>query len=155
LACRDERDVDRHGLRLLTVQLVAIACFLAFPMRFSFERPATDGAFGALFAALASFDQPFNQAPSLHIALLVIVWTRFASVLRGWQSAAAHLWFALIAVSALTTYQHHFIDVPTGALLGVFAMWLWPDRGPSPLATMRFTSDSRRLQLAFRYGTAA
>ena len=34
--------------------------------------------FGDLFAVLAAFDQPFNQAPSLHIALLVILWALFA-----------------------------------------------------------------------------
>ena len=30
-----------------------------------------------------------------------------------------HIWFALVGVSVLTTYQHHFFDIPTGALLGV------------------------------------
>ena len=87
LACRDEREVDRHGLRLLTVQVVAIACFLAWPMRFSFARPATDGVAGALYAALESFDQPFNQAPSLHSAILVVVWARVAPSCRRTTSA--------------------------------------------------------------------
>ncbi|MFX7052290.1 phosphatase, partial [Acinetobacter baumannii] len=66
LCCRTPRETDRHALRLLTTQLIAVACFLAFPLRFAFVRPATDGLFGALFASLAAFDLPFNQAPSLH-----------------------------------------------------------------------------------------
>jgi len=155
LACRDAREVDRHGLRLLTVQLVAIGCFLAFPMRFSFERPGADGLFGTLFAALASFDRPFNQAPSLHVAILVIVWTRIAPRFQGWAAVLVHAWLALIGVSVLTTWQHHFIDLPTGALLGFFAMWLWPDRGRSPLAGVHLAKDRDRLRLALRYGVAA
>ena len=51
----------------------------------------------------------------------------------------------------LTTYQHHFFDIPTGALLGVFCMWLWPERGKSPLATAALATDRRRLVLATRY----
>lgn len=159
LACRDRREVDRHALRLLTVQVVAIACFLALPMRFSFERPAVDGGFGALFAALASFDQPFNQAPSLHIALLVVIWVQLAPLLRGWPGAAGHLWLALIGVSVLTTWQHHFVDIPTGALLGFMALWAWPDEGTSPLAAAfaRGAAHDRaaRRRLAFRYGAGA
>ena len=57
--------------RLLTAQIVAVACFILFPLRFTFVRPEATGLAGLLFAALASFDKPFNQAPSLHIALLV------------------------------------------------------------------------------------
>ena len=34
----------------------------------------------------------------------------------------------------LTTWQHHFIDIPTGALLGFFALWLFPRTGASPFA---------------------
>ena len=66
----------RHATRrrLLTAQVVAVACFIAFPLRFAScgRRPA--GSFGLLFAVLGSFDKPFNQAPSLHIALLCILW---------------------------------------------------------------------------------
>jgi len=54
-------------------------------------------------------------------------------------------------VSVLTTYQHHFFDIPTGALLGVFCLWLWPEWGRSPIATTELAADRSRLVLATRY----
>ena len=172
LFCRARRVVDRHALRLLTAQLIAVLCFLLFPLRFAFERPAVEGVFGALFDALAAFDQPFNQAPSLHIALLVIIWVRFHEGLRsgGGDGSAhgrahpawrwlVHGWALLIGVSVLTTWQHHFIDVPTGALLGLLCVWLWPDQGPSPLvrrpAWGRSSGVSARLRIALGYALTA
>ena len=80
-----------------------------------------------LFAVLGGFDKPFNQAPSLHIALLVIIWDH--SRHRYTRTASRivwHVWCFLIGASVLTTWQHHFIDIPTGALLGLFALWLFP-----------------------------
>jgi len=156
--CTTRRELDRHALRLLFVQLVSVACFVAFPLRFSFERPETDGIFGALFAALGAFDKPFNQAPSLHIAILVVVWIRLAAHVRHRAlRAALHVWMALIGISILTTYQHHFIDLPTGALVGVLALWSIPAEGRSPWQEMHWTQDPRRSRLAFLYalGSAA
>lgn len=153
--CRDRAELDRHGLRLLTAQLIAVTAFLLFPLHYSFERPATGGFFGAWFDALQGFDLPYNQAPALHVSLLVILWARYAPWLRGPGGAIAHVWFALIGVSVLTTYQHHFIDVPTGALSGFLCLWLWPDRGPSPLSVRAIASDPRRRRLAMRYIIAA
>ena len=75
--CSTRRELSVHCRRLLAAQLLCVACFLAFPLRFSFTRPAADGLFGALFTALAGFDKPFNQAPSLHIALLVILFVAY------------------------------------------------------------------------------
>src|ERR1700743_3485095 len=68
-----KRELDRHALRLLTAQVIAVSCFLLWPLTFTSARPPLDGVFGWLFAVLAGFDKPFNQAPSLHIALLVIL----------------------------------------------------------------------------------
>ena len=82
-ACTDRRELDTHAKRLLTAQVVAISSFLLFPLKFTFERAQPGGVFGDLFALLSSFDRPFNQAPSLHIALLVILWALFARKLRG------------------------------------------------------------------------
>lgn len=155
LCCRDARAVDRHALRLLTAQLVSVACFLAFPLRFAFARPASDGLFGALFDALTSFDQPYNQAPSLHISLLVVIWVQFARLsVPPAVRALVHGWALLIGLSVLTTWQHHFIDVPTGAVVGLLCLWLWPDGGASPLTADRPVVPARR-RLAGYYALGA
>ena len=114
----------RHALRLLTAQVICVACFLLWPLRFTFERPELDGFFGWMFDVLMGFDKPFNQAPSLHIALLVVIWVMFARHTRGLLlRGLLHGWMALIGLSVLTTWQHHFIDVPTGALAGWLCVW--------------------------------
>ena len=56
----------------------------------------------------------------------------------------------------LTTYQHHFIDIPTGLALGWLCVWLWPDEGvDAPWATWRSTLDPQRWRLATMYGAGA
>lgn len=121
----------RHVARLFVVLLASVVCYAAFPLRFTFERPATTGLIGLLFDALGAFDLPYNRAPSLHIGVLAVLWVRFAPSLRGWHGACLHAWFTLIAISVLTTYQHHVLDVPAGAALGALAIALI---APSPHA---------------------
>jgi membrane-associated phospholipid phosphatase len=89
--CTTKTEVDSHAKRLLTAQLIAVACFILFPLTFSFDRPAIDGFFGILFTTLASFDHPFNQAPSLHIVLLVILWFVFIKHLPRYLLWAFHV----------------------------------------------------------------
>lgn len=132
--------VDRLGKRYLTAQVIAIACFLLFPLRAIFDKPVTDGLPGLMFDVLGGFDKPFNQAPSLHIALLIIIWDHMRRALPGSSRLLWDGWSLLIGLSVLTTFQHHAIDIPAGALLGLFALWLLPLRGPSPLARFRFNS---------------
>lgn len=147
------REMDRHALRLLTVQIICVACFLLWPLRFTFERPELNGLFGWMFDVLMGFDKPFNQAPSLHIALLVVIWVMFARHTRGLLlRALLHGWMALIGLSVLTTWQHHFIDVPTGVLAGWLCVWLWPIEGCSPMQNLRLAREPQRWRLALRYG---
>jgi membrane-associated phospholipid phosphatase len=124
----------RHGKRLLLALALSVVCYAAFPLRFMFERPATDGVIGMLFALLSAVDLPYNRAPSLHISVLVILWVRFAPRLAGGWRVALHVWFASIALSVLTTYQHHVIDVPAGLLVGGLCIAL---TGPGPAARRR------------------
>ncbi|MFK3649550.1 phosphatase PAP2/dual specificity phosphatase family protein [Lysobacter enzymogenes] len=149
--CRDRRELDTQALRLLTAQVVAVSCFLLWPLRYSFVRPHTDGVFGWLFDVLLGFDKPFNQAPSLHIVLLIVLWVRFVHHLRGAWRWLLHGWFALIGVSVLTTFQHHFIDIPTGLLAGWLCVWLWPERIRAPWREAALTRDPRRWALAAAY----
>ena len=129
--CRDACEQNRYVARLVSAQIVATICFMLFPLHFGWPKPPTDGLWGWLFDSLVAFDLPYNQAPSLHIALSIIVgafyWTRFPKI-----RLPILLWQSLIALSVLTTYQHHFIDVPTGALLGWLVLWAIPQHGVSP-----------------------
>ena len=150
------REMDRHALRLLSAQLICVTCFLLWPLRFTFERPELSGVFGWMFDVLMGFDKPFNQAPSLHIALLVVIWVMFARHTRGLLlRGLLHSWMALIGLSVLTTWQHHFIDVPTGILAGLLCVWLWPIEGRSPLQQLRLARTAQRWRLALRYGFGA
>lgn len=148
--------VGRLAKRYLTAQLVAVSCFIAFPLQAIFVRPETSGLPGFMFDVLAGFDKPFNQAPSLHIALLVIIWDHLRRRLQGAALGVWHIWCVLIGLSVMTTWQHHFIDIPTGALLGLFALWLFPADAPSPAAGFRPTRDpkARRLALFYAAGSA-
>ncbi|MET0731507.1 MAG: phosphatase PAP2/dual specificity phosphatase family protein [Casimicrobiaceae bacterium] len=150
--CASKRELDTHALRLLTAQVVAVACFIAFPHRFTFAHPPADGVFGALFDVLLGFDRPFNQLPSLHIALAVILWTLYARKTRGAPRVVVDVAFVMICASVLTTFQHHFIDIPTGFALGWLCVWLWPDEESlRPLQLWQRTSDPRRWRLAAYY----
>jgi len=145
--CRTRGELDRHGKRLVAIQVFSVACFLAFPLRCGFEKPPVSGWVGDLFAALHGFDRPFNQAPSLHVALAVILWTRF----RAHASAALRLplaaYFVLMAASTLTTHQHQLIDVPMGAWAGLLVMAVVPER--------RVADPQIRLTLLYLAGAIA
>jgi hypothetical protein len=121
---RDPIELRRHVTRLALVLLVSVVCYAMFPLRFTFERPAVDGVFGPLYGALAAFDLPYNRAPSLHVAVLVVLWARWGPHLNRTQRACLGGWFLLIGVSVLTTYQHHVIDVLAGLTLGAAAVAL-------------------------------
>lgn len=150
---RRRADLLVHAKRLLAAQLISVACFIAFPLRFAFDRPQAGGVPGHLFTLLGGFDKPFNQAPSLHISLLVILWVAYAMHARGGWRWLLHGWFALIGVSVLTTYQHHVIDVPTGWLLGWFCVFLFPfGQGQG---TAEPAASARTRQLARRYAMGA
>lgn len=132
--CRDAGELARYVTQLLAAQVIATLFFIIFPLQMSWEKPAVSGLSGFLFSSLAAFDLPFNQAPSLHIILCVVVGAFYLRKARSvWLKAALVAWFALIGLSVLTTYQHHFIDIPTGLAAGCLVLLIRPLEG-APLS---------------------
>lgn len=137
LLCWNKFELKQHVFRLFSAQVISIGCFLLFPLKFSFERPELQGFFGVWFDILMGFDKPFNQAPSLHIVLLMILWDFYRRHVSSSYRWFVDLWSFLIGVSVLTTWQHHFIDIPTGIWVGAFCLWLFPLYASSPLQTQK------------------
>lgn len=156
LLCWNRFELNRHALRLLTAQLISIGCFLAFPLMFSQQRPELQGFFGWCFDVLMGFDRPYNQAPSLHIVLLLILWDFYRRhVATSWRWLV-HLWSMLIGISVLTTWQHHFIDLPTGLLVGALCLWLFPLQVKSPFASEPLQQrQSKHIKIAIFYAIPA
>jgi membrane-associated phospholipid phosphatase len=127
--CR-RRELKIHAQRVVTAILIAAICFLLFPLRFSFIRPATTGFSGFVFDWL-KLDRPYNQMPSLHIALCAIVWAPYNRRVHGFLRYILMGWFILIAASPLLTYQHHMIDILGGAMLAIVVFYLFPWHAPS------------------------
>lgn len=152
---RNAKALDTLGLRLLTAQVICISCFMLWPLHFSFVRPELSGVFGSMFDILMGFDKPFNQAPSLHITLMVVLWACYSRYLTGFWRTLSHVWFALIGVSVLTTWQHHFIDVPTGLLAGLICLWCWPIDMIKPLSAPRHNTALNNTIWQARFRLAA
>ena len=149
---RDRAELDALAKRLALATLISCAGFLLFPLRFAFERPEVSGFNGWLLARLTAFDLPFNQAPSLHMSLLVILWAHYLGILRGKWQWLLSAWFTLIGVSIVGTYQHHMLDVYGGLIAGVLCLYLVPQPG---LSEARHQLDPARKRVGAYYAAGA
>ena len=123
--CRTDEELRIFSRRVVAAILIAGLCFLLFPLRFAFPRPHASGSLGAIFDWFRGMDSPFNLLPSLHAALLLILIDLYARNLRGVFLFAAMLWFFLIGLSPLLTYQHHVIDIVGGFVLAGYCFYLF------------------------------
>lgn len=135
--CRDERELRTVCRRIVTAILVCGAFFLFMPLRFAFERTHVDGALGIIFDNFRLLDRPYNQFPSLHIALGVILAALYlrhtgekqqCPSFRGLLRLLIAIWFILIGISTLLTWQHHVIDVIGGLVVGALCLYLWQEQ---------------------------
>jgi len=131
--CRTDHELSILAKRIAVAIMVAGTCFLVFPLRFAFPRPRTDGLLGALFDWFRGMDAPYNLLPSLHAALMLLLVDGYSRHTRGYVRIATIVWFVLIALSPLLTYQHHVIDIAAGFILAAFCFWLFPERDFSSL----------------------
>ena len=115
--CRTDRELSILAKRIAAAIIVAGICFLLLPLRFAFPRPHADGWLGALFDWFRGMDAPYNLLPSLHAALMLILVNVYFRHTRGFVRVATMMWFILIALSPVLTYQHHVIDIVGGFVL--------------------------------------
>jgi hypothetical protein len=111
--------------RLLLATVVGTLTFLAFPARFSRNRPLVDDALpAAFFRWLELVDLPYNQFPSLHVAYCLILWLALRPVCQGGMRILLAAWLLLVAASTVFTWQHYLLDVCGGLALGAASAYL-------------------------------
>lgn len=121
--CRDRRELEVFGRRITASILVAGICFLIMPLTLAVARPQPEGWLGALYLAFCKIDRPFNLFPSLHIAFRGLLGHLYARHTRGPLFWVVQVWFSLIGVSTLLTWQHHVIDVVGGFFLAALCFY--------------------------------
>ena len=89
-----------------------------------------------IFNNFRSLDLPFNECPSLHITLAVILLDIFYRHTKGILRWGIVAWFVLIMLSPLLTYQHHTIDILGGFTLRSGDLSFHPRRANEPLRLM-------------------
>jgi protein-tyrosine phosphatase/membrane-associated phospholipid phosphatase len=128
--CRDERELRVFAQRVVFSIMAAAFFFLVLPLKLAWpQRPRVDGWFGDLVeqSCTAPFlmEYPHNLFPAMHIALCLILADIYARHARGLFRALLYIWFALIALSTVLTWQHHLVDVAGGVVLAGFAFYLF------------------------------
>ncbi|REC62902.1 hypothetical protein DRF65_08780 [Chryseobacterium pennae] len=125
--CTNKEQLKVLTQRMLFVTIIAGISFLLFPLKFSLQKPDIENfILRYSFQFLKTFDSPFNQAPSLHISYALIFWSVFRTLQKG--RTFLLLLLILLGFSTLTTYQHHGIDIITGAILSHISFIIFPYR---------------------------
>ena len=115
--CSTVKEQQILARRIAFAIVVAGVCFLLFPLQLAVERQPVDGWLGVIFNHFRELDLPYNLCPSLHIALRTILAVLYAEHTRGLTRVVSNVWFSLIGISTLLTYQHHVIDIIGGFIL--------------------------------------
>ncbi len=142
----------RLELRILAARIffivsISTIVFFLFPLEYSFHKPPIE-SFSILFGMLKA-DLPFNQLPSLHVAFAVVLWFSMKKYLHGLIRYLMLGWLWMVVISTLFVYQHHFIDLPFGAAVGLLAVYVISEERQLPF-THSFTTP-RGLKMALYY----
>jgi protein-tyrosine phosphatase/membrane-associated phospholipid phosphatase len=136
--CSDRQELRVLRRRLVLSNVIAGVCFLLIPLELAWARPKiTEGMFEPWFRAIQAMDAPHNLFPSLHIVLRTIMAVHYARHSRGVLRIVLHIWFSLIGISTLLTWQHHLVDVLGGFLLAAVIFHVVPDQEEKASANRR------------------
>src|SRR5439155_11998198 len=154
--CRDEREMRVFTRRVVFSILVSGVFFLLLPLKLAWPpRPRAEGWFGDFveLSCTAPFlmEYPHNLFPAMHIALCLILAEFYGRHARGIVRGVSLVWFGLIGVSTVLTWQHHLVDVAGGVVLAGFAFAVF-----SPLpAGERGGAEGRNLRIGCYYAAGA
>jgi protein-tyrosine phosphatase/membrane-associated phospholipid phosphatase len=128
--CRERREIRVFERRVTFSVLMAAGFFLLLPLKLAWPaRPHVGGWFGNFVEASVGvpflMEYPHNLFPALHITLSLIVADVYVRRFEGILRLFFVVWFCLIGLSTILTWQHHLVDVAGGWLLGVFALYLF------------------------------
>lgn len=123
---RSRQDFDAGIAVFVGMLLLAFLCFQFFPV-YMHKLPPLGGDFlSALTRHQQIADVPYNNVPSLHVALNLFAW-----MLIFFQARRAALWWlplpVCIVLSTVLVKQHMVIDVLGGIVLAAcgFIAWRW------------------------------
>jgi len=146
--CSRPRELRVFAWRVAAAIVIAGTFFLAMPLRLAFPRPAVEGWLGPIFRFLHGFDQPYNLFPSLHITLRTILAHKYTQKTRRLPRWSLHVWFSLIGLSTVLTWQHHVLDVVGGFISAAMVFYLFRetvtdvDRTSNPRIGLYYTTGS-------------
>ncbi|NLR76432.1 phosphatase PAP2 family protein [Leeia aquatica] len=127
----DRHSLKRFSLQLLLVQGASLLVFWLYPTTHALPRPSTTGFAGLLLTQLQQFDRPYNMLPSLHVAVLAVLWHHPLRQQLPWGGRLVwHTVALLILCSTLLTRQHQLLDVLAGLAVGGLGLALFPYRPP-------------------------
>jgi protein-tyrosine phosphatase len=138
--------------RVLFIIVTSVILFALIPIQYGFEKPEVS-EFKFLFTLLKA-DLPYNQLPSLHISFAIVLWASMRTKISNiFLRSSLAVWLWLVALSTLLVYQHHFIDIPAGAVVGLVSLYLIPS-GKLSYLTNRFTTP-RHIKVGLYYLSGA
>lgn len=130
----DARAARRYLLAVLAAYTLNFAAFALFPTAMERGPLPTEGSPWWLWLAhlTRGVDAPHTCLPSLHVASCAVVVIAYWRTRLRWPFLA---WALAITFTTLTTRQHLFLDLPTGALVGLagaaLGRWLGASRHAS------------------------
>lgn len=109
--------------------IISVIIFFIFPLKFSFAWEEIKNPFyNFLFSLLNSYDNKFNQCPSLHVSYSFLYIYVFYTELKTKLKYLYCLWAFTIAISVLFVYQHHFIDFIGGIIIFGLTFLIFPTK---------------------------
>jgi len=114
--------IGRAFLALWIATGIAVACYIAWPLRFPYpECPDTfSGRFLEFFLSF-DFDPPANKFPAFHATLPVLCCLAMRGGIRRSWLVLAWCLAAAVSLSAFLVEQHLIVDVVAGTALGFLA----------------------------------